>query len=209
MHHGDRKIVRLSIVVLVLCILVVYALFYQVKWNNLVNNLNTDQEKDEIVKIYVKDGDKKEQISALNIQDKSLINKNNTGNLNDNEVKINYLSGTQLYYGILESVEKLGISYKYILKDSKNIYYVFLGDNKYDLVDITRKLGGNIYAMNTEQEILKNQLFGEKIAFINIPEYKNKLVLMLVNIDNQNWLLQLNYDIYHKSKSYLKSLFID
>lgn len=209
MHHWDRKIVRLSIVVLVLCILVVYALFYQVKWNNLVNNLNTDQEKDEIVKIYVKDWDKKEQISALNIQDKSLINKNNTWNLNDNEVKINYLSWTQLYYWILESVEKLWISYKYILKDSKNIYYVFLWDNKYDLVDITRKLWWNIYAMNTEQEILKNQLFGEKIAFINIPEYKNKLVLMLVNIDNQNWLLQLNYDIYHKSKSYLKSLFID
>jgi hypothetical protein len=52
-------------------------------------------------------------------------------------------------------------------------------------------------------------LFGEKIMFINIPEYKDKIVLMILYIDQDVWLLQIDYNVYHKSKNYLKSLFID
>jgi hypothetical protein len=34
------------------------------------------------------------------------------------------LSGTKTYYGELDFVDKLGISYKYALKDEKDIYYL-------------------------------------------------------------------------------------
>jgi hypothetical protein len=63
--------------------------------------------------------------------------------------------------------------------------------------------------MNTEQEILSNSMFGDKITYINVPEYKNNTVLLLVDIDDQSWLLAIDYTIYHQVKTYLKNLFID
>ncbi|MBU0626710.1 hypothetical protein KKG31_00455 [Patescibacteria group bacterium] len=63
--------------------------------------------------------------------------------------------------------------------------------------------------MTTEEELATNKLFGDKVVYINIPEYKEKIVLMLVYIDEELWLLQIDYKIYHSSKTYIKSLFID
>ncbi|HMS91450.1 MAG TPA: hypothetical protein PKC87_04475, partial [Candidatus Absconditabacterales bacterium] len=68
---------------------------------------------------------------------------------------------------------------------------------------------GNLYTLTTEQDIIQNKLFGNKVVFINLPEYKDKQVLMLLYLDDGIWLVQMEYSLYHKSKSYLKSLFID
>jgi hypothetical protein len=45
-----------------------------------------------------------------------------------------------VFYGTIESIEKLGIKYSYALIDSKNIYYVNLGLPTYDFASIARKL---------------------------------------------------------------------
>lgn len=229
MHQLERRILKLSIIVLFLSLLVVYALFYQVKWIKIQSN------KESIIdrwttQIYVKNGNEKQLVGSLGSSNKTgyeiwELNKNNilTGNLltwdirsitweisiKDSSNKIKYLSWTQLFYWILESIEKLWISYKYILEDKKWIYYIYLWDFKYDVASIARKLWWNIYTINTEQEILKNQLFGDKITFINLPEYKNKIVLIIVYIGKDTWLLQVDYKLYHKSKTYLQNLFID
>ncbi|HPC34490.1 MAG TPA: hypothetical protein PLP73_02415, partial [Candidatus Absconditabacterales bacterium] len=118
------------------------------------------------------------------------------------------LSGTKTYYGELDFVDKMGISYSYALVDQKGIYYLNMGNYNYDFSDIARKLKGNLYVMNTDQELIANSLFGNKVTFINIPEYKNKKVLFLLDINNQSWLLAIDYEIYHQVKPYLKSLFI-
>lgn len=118
------------------------------------------------------------------------------------------LSGTKTYYWTMNFVEKLWINYKYALVDDKWIYYLNMWDYKYDFSDIARKLWWNLYIMNTEQEILQNAMFGDKVTYINVPEYKNNLVLILLDINNQSWLLAIDYSIYHQVKSYLKSLFI-
>ena len=228
MHQLERKILKLSTVVLLLSILVVYVLFYQVKWIQIKNKIWTDT-VDNSMKIYVKNGNEKQLIWSL-ISDQidvgtSGLVKNNvvTWDLITWDMKqiiwnvlnktgsnnIKYLSWTQLFYGILESIEKLWIAYKYILQDKKWIYYIYLWNIQYDIASIARKLWWNLYTINTEQEILKNKLFGDKVNFINLPEYKNKIVLMLVYIDKEAWLLQVDYKLYHKSKTYLQSLFID
>ena len=62
--------------------------------------------------------------------------------------------------------------------------------------------------MVTESEILKNQLFGDKVSYINLSMFKDVRVLMVVEIDGETWLLQIPADKYHYSKDYLKSLFI-
>lgn len=224
----EKKILRLSVIVLFLSLLLVYVLFFQVKGSLISDVLisRSDIEVDNDIKIYIKTGDKKEIIkeiiedfgsgnidiiSSWKLSDITWIDKKvNVDSMSvSGQNDIRYLSWTKLFYGILESVEKLWINYKYILQDDKLIYYIYLWDLKYDIVNIARKLWGNIYTINTEQEILKNMLFGDKIIFINLPEYKDKIVLMILYIDEDVWLLQIDYDLYHKSKNYLKSLFID
>lgn len=118
------------------------------------------------------------------------------------------LSWTKTYYWIMDFVEKLWISYKYALVDEKWIYYLNMWNYKYDFSDIVRKLWWNLYIMNTEQELLENWMFGDKVTYINVPEYRNSKVLILLDINNQSWLLAIDYDIYHQVKPYLKSLFI-
>ena len=118
------------------------------------------------------------------------------------------LSGTHSFYGSLDFVDLLWISYKYALKDEKWIYYLNMDWYTYDFSDIARKLWWNLYIMNTESEILANKMFGNKVTYINIPDYANKKVLMLIDVNNQSRLLAVDYSIYHQSKSYLQSLFI-
>ncbi|MBB1557207.1 MAG: hypothetical protein HG439_001780 [candidate division SR1 bacterium] len=127
---------------------------------------------------------------------------------NPQEQEFLMLSGTDLYFGVVDSFEKLGLNPEYILKDRREIYYAFFDKEPTDLKKIVQKLGGNIYVMATESEILKNELFGNKISYINLPEYKTKLVVLLLEVDQKYRLLQIPYSKYHTSKSYLKTLFI-
>ena len=127
--------------------------------------------------------------------------KNNTG--------IKLLSGTSIYYGTIAIIEKLGIKYQYALVDEKGIRYIYLGTPSYDFASIARALKGSLYTLATEQDILQNKLFGNKVVFINLPEYKDQQVVMLLYLNDGIRLVQMEYGLYHKSKTYLKSLFID
>lgn len=122
---------------------------------------------------------------------------------------IKLLSGTSIYYGTIAVIEKLGIKYQYALADEKGIRYIYLGTPSYDFASIVRALKGSLFTLATEQDIIENKLFGNKVVFINLPEYKDKQVLMLIYMDDGIRLVQVEYSLYHKSKAYLKSLFID
>ena len=135
-----------------------------------------------------------------------LSNPNNSDTTTLSEMVV--LRWTHTYYWDLDFVNLLWISYKYALTDSKWIYYLNMDGYTYDFSDIARKLWWNLYIMNTESEILANKMFGNKVTYINIPDYANKKVLMLIDVNNQSRLLAVDYSIYHASKSYLQSLFI-
>jgi hypothetical protein len=77
-----------------------------------------------------------------------------------------------------------------------------------DFVQTVQTLGGNVYEMVTEKEILQNQLFGDRVSYINLSMFKDIRVLMVIEIDGEVWLLQIPADKYHQSKAYLTSLFI-
>ena len=131
-----------------------------------------------------------------------------TGAINKN-TSIKLLSGTSIYYWPIEVIEKLGIKYQYALADEKGIWYVYLGTPSYDFASIARALKGSLYTLATEQDIIQNKLFGNKVVFINLPEYKDKQVIMFIYLNDGIWMVQMEYSLYHKSKAYLKSLFID
>ncbi len=117
------------------------------------------------------------------------------------------LSGTDLYFWAVDSIELLGLEPEYILKDYKGFYYSKFAKEPF-LRTTVQKLWGNIYEITSDAELVKNQLFGDKVSFINLPDYKNKLVVMWVTVNGQYWLIQMPYDKYHHAKDYLKSLFI-
>jgi len=119
------------------------------------------------------------------------------------------LSGTSLYFGPISAVDELNIPYTYALQDSRGVFYLNLGNQDIDIAGIARVFDGNIYVMNTAQEIINNLLFGDKVTFINIPKYKDSLVLFMVELWDQRRLIHINYAIYHESKRYLQSLFIE
>jgi len=146
-------------------------------------------------------------IKTKNIWNNTWNNNNNNANNLDNQDQIYILSGTELYNGPLESIKKLWIQYKYALKDDKDIYYIPI-QKAYNWADIIRQLWGNLYILNTETEILKNKLFWEKITFINIPEFKNKIVIILAEVEWQERLIQVSYTIYHESKLHIKQTFM-
>jgi len=122
---------------------------------------------------------------------------------------IKLLSGTSIYYGKIAIIDTLGIKYQYALTDDKGIWYIYLGTPSYDFASIARALKGDLYTLATEQELIQNKLFGNKVVYINLPEYKDKQVLMLVYMNDGIWLIQVEYSLYHKSKAYIKSLFTD
>ena len=62
--------------------------------------------------------------------------------------------------------------------------------------------------MATESEILENKLFGDKLSFINLQVFKDKYVLIVIELEGKTWLIQVPAKSYYTSKSYLQSLFI-
>lgn len=215
---------------LFLALMMVYVIWYQIQWDEL----KQPQEESTWsgIQILSKSGEVVPTMSPFEASDDeseenlswvtdmfattesvpttwtSVPTKTTTGTTNKNP-NINMLSGTSIYYGQIALIEKLGIKYQYALTDEKGIWYMYLGTPSYDFASITRALKGSLYSLTTEQAILQNKLFGNKVVFINLPEYKDKQVCMLIYLNDGIWLIQMEYSLYHKSKTYLKSLFID
>jgi len=229
MYTKEQKILRFSMMLLFLALMIVYIVWYQVKWNEL-KKITQQQNSWSNIQILSKSGDLIPSISSIvdtdsfgtigNVSNKTWstptnktwviisVPKNSTGTMNKSST-IKLLSGTSIYYWSIAVIEKLGIKYQYALADEKGIWYIYLGTPSYDFASIARALKGDLYTLATEQDILQNKLFGNKVVFINLPEYKDKQVVILFYLNDGIWLVQMEYSVYHKSKSYIKSLFID
>lgn len=233
-HHSEYQNIKRSMIVLSLSLILVYIVLFYVKWDLWKSSLDSPVAIDidsELKISEVNNWDIDIELSDVDINVESSLDQNVWGDnellQNNSELDVNQgekdpeveniedwndlfvLSGTKTYYGELDFVEKLWISYKYALKDDKNIYYLNMWDYDYDFSDIARKLKWSLYVMNTAQELITNGMFGEKVTYINIPEYAQNRVLILLEVDNQSWLLAIDYAIYHQVKPYLKTLFID
>lgn len=150
------------------------------------------------------------------IKQSSWVNSSNTQTPTANEsldserseiTNLKKLPGTTEYFGVLDIVSILWQKPELTLQDSKWNYFAYYW-NHLDFVQTVQTLGGNVYEMVTENEILQNQLFGDRVSYINLSTFKDIRVLMVIEIDGDIRLLQVPADKYHYSKDYLKSLFI-
>lgn len=234
MSNHEKKLIRLSLATLFLSLLMIYILLYQVKGDKMEKKETTTQEPQwititetswtestiieptttqDITDItWAEESDLfklETQWSAPKIASGGTTNKTGWETTWSSTTNIHMLSWTKLYYGKIDAIEKLGIKYLYALIDESWTFLINLWPQQYNFDNIARALNGDVYKITTEQELAKNKLFGEKVIYINIPEYKGKTVVMLEYIGKEIRLIQINYTLYHKSKSYLKSLFID
>lgn len=151
--------------------------------------------------------------SSVNLWDvarSSWVNSSNTQSLwlDDSSSDMNIkLPGTTEYLWVLDIVSILWINPRSTLQDSRWNYFAYYPDGL-NFKQSVQELGWNVYEMVTESEILQNQLFGDKVSYINLSSFKDIRVIMVIEIDGETWLIQIPADQYHNSKDYLRSIFI-
>ncbi len=238
MQSKEKKIIRFSMMLLFLALMIVYIVRYQVKWEEIkkiiqqkdswsLASVTTNKSDDLVIDDTISYEDMWISEITWKADSKTWTKTTNStsGQKNTTEVtvmipktvpnvtgknsKIRLLSGTSIYYWSISIIEELGIKYQYALTDEKGVRYIYLGTPSYDFASIARALKGDLYTMATEQDLIQNKLFGNKVVFINLPQYKDKQVILLIYLDEGIRLVQMEYWLYHKSKSYLKSLFIE
>ena len=229
----NKKVITRSLIVLFLCLSIVYSLTYQKKeslfkatattwdeitnltvdnnsWSTLQNSEDFDKDIYNTENLELSDsvslwGATSDWGNGLYAQDSVVNELSNSVSLSISNGKV--LPGTTEYFGTLDIVNILEEKPEFTLQDSKWNYFVYYG-NHLDFIQTVQTLGGNVYEMVTESEILQNQLFGDRVSYINLSMFKDVRVLMVIEIDEDVWLLQIPADKYHYSKEYLKSLFI-
>ena len=230
----NKNVITRSLIVLFLSLSMVYSLTYMKKatlfkaadrrWNEIVNqtwnqniwsiadttnssnNKASDSSKNNSTNsVSLGWSGKSSWVTNSNTQAPSKSESNDSASLAATNPKM--LSGTTEYYGVLDIVSILGQKPEFTLQDSKWNYFVYYG-NHLDFVATIVALGWNVYEMVTETEILQNQLFGDRVSYINLSMFKDVRVMMVIEIDGDVWLLQIPSTKYHQSKDYLKSLFI-
>ncbi|MEF2175153.1 MAG: hypothetical protein V3575_01670 [Candidatus Absconditabacteria bacterium] len=220
-----NKVVVLSVLILVCALIVLYVLFFKVKYPKL---------KDEIAQVVKKEyqlemekmaseqtpcpvietqpidtlntnNDQLQDISSIEVDEDILLD----DELFDIENTINILPGTIIYTGNLEIVNELGLTVNYILTDNNQIYYVNLNPDINDLEYKVQSLGGNLNHILDKEILTKNLLFGDSVTYINLPDYNKKKVNMIVRYEliGDIWLIQIDYDKYYNLKSYLQEIF--
>jgi len=275
--YQEKKVVVISVIVLLVALWLVYALFFGTKWKDLFDN-----DKPKIAEVWSNTWDTQKEIvndkvlsqSWVGLIDDILENtwetqnltwkdniltweqKMNTGNntqtntgtkkdvaawstqkqddivwdlLAETEKKaeeakktqpvqqtntgsptdIKILHWTEVYTWRLDIVNELGLSYKYILKDSNNVYFIYLWNAVSDLRSKATKIWWNTVEITDKKVIMENSLFWEKVVFVNIPKYQKQYVFIVIkpNMQNEYWLMQVNFKEYYMLKKYLQTLF--
>lgn len=219
----NKKVISLSLVVLFLSLSIVYSLTYMKQSTlfktslktfseNMVSQHDADQwtinnNSVDLSSSIWKVGSKSTWSATLwNISNEP-ENSGAQDSTNLSSTNKKQLSGTTEYFWLLDIVSILGEKPQITLQDSNWNFFVYYWEHL-NFVQTVNDLWWNVYEMVTEREILQNQLFGDKVSYINLSMFRDIRVIMVIEIDEDVWLLQIPADKYHQSKDYLKSLFI-
>lgn len=122
------------------------------------------------------------------------------------------LQGTRQREGFMKSLAATELDQyaQYILKDMDNTHYVFLGNYMAsDLETTIISKWGNIVAIDDKNAISQHQLRGDKIVFINHPDFKGIKVLLLVFFEAEQDVrfMQIDQETYYAKKQEFGKLF--
>lgn len=230
----EKRIIILATFILIISNIIIYVLFFNLKWNkiNLESltkksyeiqresqtwskntnniqttwniNINNDENLDDLV--WTND------LSIFTWSESSVSsswNSNNSSQNNQITNTIKLLSWTKLFTWINEVNAILWINWKYSLIDSNNIIFTYLWTWEIDLIENINKLGWNLVEIWEKKIIKDNLLIGDRVTYINLPNYKwIKTIFTAKFVDTGDlWLLEIDYNKYYKLKKYLRNLF--
>ncbi len=131
--------------------------------------------------------------------------------------RIDKISGATAWYNSVKMAEVLGLDMQVVFADTGAILYGYLGTGALDqLASTVKRLQWNILAIDTQIDIVKNWLPWDRIRYINIPQLtfvrkngveEKLLVAMIVDVDDDQWLIQAPYGSYHASKKRMIEIF--
>lgn len=113
------------------------------------------------------------------------------------------LSWTTITYNDLDSLNKLWLKPKYILKGRDDIYFVNIGKWAVELSFRVSKYNGTIKTITDLAEIKKNGFNLLIMNYINIPTRKDSLVVFTTKQNTDNRLIQSSKGTYYKNKQYI------
>lgn len=121
----------------------------------------------------------------------------------------NFLSGTNLYYGSLDVLKKIGVRYEYILKDTTyDIYYAYIGKNvSYSISSLTQAIWWKTIEIYAKNDIINNLYFWERVTFVELPDQLPTRITLFVRVGNKLWMIQDDTGEYKKHKRHIRRLF--
>lgn len=119
------------------------------------------------------------------------------------------LSGTELYYWSIDIFKTLGIRYEYILKDNTyDIFYAYIGSGKtYNVSDIVKWLGWKTVEIYAKNDIINNLYFGDRVTFVELPQVPSTITSLFVRIGDELWFIQDVSWQYKKHKRHIRTIF--
>lgn len=111
--------------------------------------------------------------------------------------------------GYMKRLDGVGLLWneEYILKNMDNTHFVFLKDIPVNFISAIKAKWGNVVEFSWEKTINDNQLFGDKVRVVTLPEYQNIKVLLIVFFGEDMWFLQVDHDIFEDRKESLWNAF--
>lgn len=100
-------------------------------------------------------------------------------------------------------------SIKYVLKNNDNTHFAYLWNNLPDISDAVSKLGWKTVAFTDKKDINTHWLFGDKVIFLQIPQYlgKKQLFFVYFSEERDRWFMQVDNDIFETTKPLLRELY--
>lgn len=100
-------------------------------------------------------------------------------------------------------------SIKYVLKNNDNTHFAYLWNDLPDISDAVAKHAWKTVAFIDKKDINTHWLFGDKVIFLQIPQYlgKKQLFFVYFSEERDRWFIQVDDDIFETTKPLLRELF--
>ncbi len=200
---AEKNTVRLSLFLVLIAFAFVYFIFADRNPDVLFRQqwvLMVDKSGEEIIVVAtgeIGDGDNP------NYTEQDLLAKLKGSDDQSGSKSLLILSGTNLAYDELESLNKLWIKGKYILRGKDDIYFVNLGKWEIELNFKVSQFAGNIKTITDLNEIKKGGFNLLIMNYINIPSRKDTYVVFTTKQNTDNRLVQAPAKSYYNNKAYI------
>jgi hypothetical protein len=200
---AEKNLVRLSLFLVLVAFAFTYLIFADKNpdlWQKQDEVLMADKSWEEV--IVVKNSDAN-TLDNPNYTEQDLLAKLKWIDDQSQSKSLLILSGTTLTYNELDSLNKLGLTPKYILKWKNDIYFVNLWKGEIELSFRVSKYLWTIKTITDLAEIKKNGFNLLIMKYVNIPTRKDTLTIFLTKQNTDNRLVQASKESYYNNKKYI------